>query len=199
VALVGEAGGGGSLGDPGWLQACGGVRVRFADTRADSPGPGSAAGSPRRTRIGSGCAPCGCSSSGSSKGLAGCARAQPDPEVGPATASGAAAALSRPGRRQADGRRRASTDPRDQLVVEVLARTGMRTGELVDLDADAVVQIGAKRTGSGPVWSTLMIRTACPRSVLTVTASGTSANAAARHVTPRDHSTARPTRVHRPT
>ena len=38
---------------------------------------------------------------------------------------------------------RASTDPRDRLVVEVLARTGMRTGELVDLDADAVVLIGA--------------------------------------------------------
>ena len=38
---------------------------------------------------------------------------------------------------------RASSDPRDRLVVEVLARTGMRTGELVDLDADAVVLIGA--------------------------------------------------------
>jgi len=38
---------------------------------------------------------------------------------------------------------RASTDPRDRLVVELLARTGMRAGELADLDADAVVQIGA--------------------------------------------------------
>jgi integrase len=38
---------------------------------------------------------------------------------------------------------RASSDPRDRLVVEVLARTGMRAGELVDLAADAVVQIGA--------------------------------------------------------
>ena len=38
---------------------------------------------------------------------------------------------------------RASTDPRDQLVVELLARTGMRAGELADLDADAVVRIGA--------------------------------------------------------
>ena len=37
---------------------------------------------------------------------------------------------------------RASTDPRDRLVVELLARTGMRGGELVDLEADAVVQIG---------------------------------------------------------
>ena len=37
---------------------------------------------------------------------------------------------------------RASTDPRDRLVVELLARTGMRAGELGDLDADAVVQIG---------------------------------------------------------
>ena len=37
---------------------------------------------------------------------------------------------------------RASTDPRDRLVVELLARTGMRAGELADLDADAVVRIG---------------------------------------------------------
>ena len=38
---------------------------------------------------------------------------------------------------------RASSDPRDRLVVELLARTGMRAGELADLDADAVVRIGA--------------------------------------------------------
>jgi integrase len=38
---------------------------------------------------------------------------------------------------------RASTDPRDRLVAELLARTGMRAGELAGLDADAVVQIGA--------------------------------------------------------
>jgi site-specific recombinase XerD len=38
---------------------------------------------------------------------------------------------------------RASADPRDRLVAELLARTGMRAGELADLDADAVVQIGA--------------------------------------------------------
>jgi len=38
---------------------------------------------------------------------------------------------------------RASADSRDRLVVELLARTGMRAGELADLDADAVVQIGA--------------------------------------------------------
>ena len=37
---------------------------------------------------------------------------------------------------------RASTDPRDRLVVELLARTGMRAGELANLDADAVVRIG---------------------------------------------------------
>ena len=35
---------------------------------------------------------------------------------------------------------RAATDPRDRLVVEVLARTGLRAGELCDLDADAVVR-----------------------------------------------------------
>jgi len=38
---------------------------------------------------------------------------------------------------------RASTDPRDRLVVELLARTGMRAGELANLEADAVVRIGA--------------------------------------------------------
>jgi site-specific recombinase XerD len=37
---------------------------------------------------------------------------------------------------------RASADPRDRLVPELLARTGMRAGELADLDADAVVRIG---------------------------------------------------------
>ena len=37
---------------------------------------------------------------------------------------------------------RTATDPRDRLVVEVLARTGLRAGELCDLDADAVVLIG---------------------------------------------------------
>ncbi|MGQ0434566.1 MAG: tyrosine-type recombinase/integrase [Microthrixaceae bacterium] len=37
---------------------------------------------------------------------------------------------------------RTSTDPRDRLVIELLARTGMRASELAGLDADAVVQIG---------------------------------------------------------
>lgn len=37
---------------------------------------------------------------------------------------------------------RASTDPRDRLIVELLARTGMRAGELANLEADAIVQIG---------------------------------------------------------
>jgi site-specific recombinase XerD len=37
---------------------------------------------------------------------------------------------------------RACPDLRDRLVVELLARTGMRAGELADLDADAVVRIG---------------------------------------------------------
>jgi site-specific recombinase XerD len=37
---------------------------------------------------------------------------------------------------------RASTDPRDRLVLELLARTGMRAGELAGLEADAVVLIG---------------------------------------------------------
>ena len=38
---------------------------------------------------------------------------------------------------------RGSSDPRDRLVIELLARTGMRAGELAGLDADAVVRIGA--------------------------------------------------------
>ena len=37
---------------------------------------------------------------------------------------------------------RAATDPRDRLVVELLARTGLRAGELCELEADAVVGIG---------------------------------------------------------
>lgn len=37
---------------------------------------------------------------------------------------------------------RAATDARDRLVVELLARTGMRAGEVCDLEADAVVRIG---------------------------------------------------------
>jgi site-specific recombinase XerD len=37
---------------------------------------------------------------------------------------------------------RTAADPRDRLVVEVLARTGLRAGELCGLDADAVVLIG---------------------------------------------------------
>ncbi|HEX6658242.1 MAG TPA: site-specific integrase [Ilumatobacter sp.] len=37
---------------------------------------------------------------------------------------------------------RASTDPRDRLIVELLARTGMRAGEACELAADAVVLIG---------------------------------------------------------
>jgi site-specific recombinase XerD len=37
---------------------------------------------------------------------------------------------------------RAAADPRDRLVVELLARTGMRAGELAGLEADAIVLIG---------------------------------------------------------
>jgi site-specific recombinase XerD len=37
---------------------------------------------------------------------------------------------------------RNAADPRDRLVTELLARTGMRAGELADLEADAVVLIG---------------------------------------------------------
>jgi site-specific recombinase XerD len=39
--------------------------------------------------------------------------------------------------------RAAADPPRDRLVMELLARTGMRAGELAGLDADAVVLIGA--------------------------------------------------------
>jgi integrase len=38
---------------------------------------------------------------------------------------------------------RTSKDPRDRLIAELLALTGMRSGELTGLDADAVVRIGA--------------------------------------------------------
>jgi len=36
----------------------------------------------------------------------------------------------------------ASTDPRDRLIMEILARTGMRASEVCELDPDAVVCIG---------------------------------------------------------
>src|SRR5437879_7177777 len=38
---------------------------------------------------------------------------------------------------------RADTDPFARLCVEVLARTGLRRGEFIDLTVDAVVQIGS--------------------------------------------------------
>ncbi len=38
---------------------------------------------------------------------------------------------------------RAASDPRDRLVVELLARTGLRANEACGLDADAVVRIGS--------------------------------------------------------
>ena len=37
---------------------------------------------------------------------------------------------------------RALPDPFDRLAIELLARTGMRKGELLGLTIDAVVQIG---------------------------------------------------------
>ena len=37
---------------------------------------------------------------------------------------------------------RAATDPRDRLVIELLARTGLRASEAINLAADAVVRIG---------------------------------------------------------
>jgi site-specific recombinase XerD len=46
---------------------------------------------------------------------------------------------------------RSSRDPRDRLVVELLARTGMRVGELAGLEADAVAQIGAQPLVAHPV------------------------------------------------
>jgi site-specific recombinase XerD len=52
---------------------------------------------------------------------------------------------------------RASADPRDRLVVELLARTGMRAGELADLEADAVVRIGAGHWWHQPVFFALAL------------------------------------------
>ena len=48
---------------------------------------------------------------------------------------------------------RADPDPLVRLIVEFLARTGMRKGELVNLTIDAVVQIGRLRDGSRRVVS----------------------------------------------
>ena len=45
---------------------------------------------------------------------------------------------------------RAASDRRDRLVVEVLARTGLRASELCDLDADTVVRIGDGHRSASP-------------------------------------------------
>ena len=46
---------------------------------------------------------------------------------------------------------RAATDPRDRLVIELLARTGLRASEAINLSADAVVRIGDSRWLRVPV------------------------------------------------
>ena len=56
---------------------------------------------------------------------------------------------------------RASTDPRDRLVVELLARTGMRAGELAGLDADAVVLRSAPATGCASRWASSATTATC--------------------------------------
>src|ERR1019366_3453832 len=56
-------------------------------------------------------------------------------------------------------------DPGDRLVVELLARTGMRAGELAGLEADAVVQIGAGhwlRIPLGKLRNDRYVPPACP-------------------------------------
>ena len=96
-------------------------------------------------RTGSGCGPSASSSSGSSSGTG------PDAPPRNPVIAGDIPKKPEPLPKFLDDRdaarlmaaARASADPRDRLVVELLARTGMRAGELADLDADAVVQIGA--------------------------------------------------------
>lgn len=51
--------------------------------------------------------------------------------------------LNDPAARQAPRRCPSSARPFDRLTVEMLARTGMRRGELLGLTIDAVVQIGS--------------------------------------------------------
>ena len=74
---------------------------------------------------------------------------------------------------------RASPDPRDRLVVELLARTGMRAGELADLDADAVVRIGAGPTGCASRWASSATTATChcTPQLVTLLAAWTAANA----------------------
>src|SRR6266851_6659876 len=108
------------------------------------PCPGRTARRSRPRRTGSGYEPCASSSSGSSSGTG--------PTRRPATRSSPGTSRKpEPLPKFLDDRdaaklmaaARASADPRDRLVIELLARTGMRAGELAGLDADAVVQIGA--------------------------------------------------------
>ena len=46
---------------------------------------------------------------------------------------------------------RAASDPRDRLVIELLARTGLRASEAIDLTGDAVVRVGDGRWLRVPV------------------------------------------------
>ena len=110
---------------------------------ADQPG-NKGAGLSANTSTANGCACCGCSSNGSSSGT-GPTRPTRNPVI-----AGDIPPRPEPLPKFLDDRdaarlmaaARAAADPRDRLVVEVLARTGLRAGELCDLEADAVVRIG---------------------------------------------------------
>ena len=108
------------------------------------PSQGRAGRRTPRRRTGSGYASCGCYSSGSSSKTGPIPR--PATQSSAETPEEAETAAEVPGDR--DTARlittaRASADLCDRLVAELLARTGMRAGELADLEADAVMRIGA--------------------------------------------------------
>src|SRR5215831_3944801 len=109
------------------------------------PSPAAAARRSPPRRTGSGCGPCG-SSPGRIIEWDWPGAPPRNPVIAGDIPKNPSRCRSSPGDRDAAklmAAARASTDPRDRLVVELLARTGMRAGELADLDADAVVRIGA--------------------------------------------------------
>ena len=97
-----------------------------------------------RTRNGNGCGCSACSSNGSSSGTGPTPRPQPDHRHGdiPPRPEPLPKFLDDRDAARLMAAARAAADPRDRLVVEILARTGLRASELCDLDADAVVLIG---------------------------------------------------------
>ncbi len=129
---------------PGWPRLPISAATTSRTTRYGSPSPVPAARRSPEKRTGSGCGPCA-SSPGRIIDWDWPAAPPRNPVIAGDIPKKPEPLPKFPGDRDAAklmAAARASTDPRDRLVVELLARTGMRAGELADLEADAVVRIG---------------------------------------------------------